>query len=64
MKLFNGWEIFVRYNGDPLRDMYAKRFSIYLIKDKEYIPTEAEEKFEMGKTYVPLIKNPQVTVVD
>jgi len=52
MKLFNGWEIYIRYNGDPTRDMYAKRLTISLFKDKPYIKTEEEEK----QTWVPILK--------
>ena len=47
MKLINGWRISVNYDGEPLRDMYAKRFSIYLFKDREYIPCEAEIEKEL-----------------
>lgn len=50
MKLFNGWEIYIRYNGDPLLDMYAKRLTIFLFKDKPYVETEEKE----NQTYVAL----------
>lgn len=53
MKLFNGWRLSISYNGDPTRDMYAKRLTIYLLKDKEYIPTEEEEK----EVWVPILKD-------
>tara|TARA_Y100000114_G_scaffold36586_1_gene32105 strand:- start:455 stop:643 length:189 start_codon:yes stop_codon:yes gene_type:complete len=53
MKLFNGWRLSISYNGDPTRDMYAKRLTIYLLKDKEYIKTEEEEK----EVWIPLLKD-------
>lgn len=53
MKLFNGWRLSINYNGDPTRDMYAKRLTIYLLKDKEYIKTEQEEK----EVWLPLLKD-------
>jgi hypothetical protein len=53
MKLFNGWRLSVSYNGDPTRDMYAKRLTIYLLKEKEYIKTEEEEK----EVWVPVMKS-------
>ena len=44
MQLFNGWHLSINYNGDPTRDMYAKRLTICLLKDKPYYPTEEEKK--------------------
>ena len=53
MKLLNGWRLSISYNGDPTQDMYAKRLTIYLLKDKQYIPTEEEKK----EVWVPVMKS-------